>query len=91
MTAETRPGRAVVWRSAPQRASAHRSHPHPPAATARASRPIARTVSVAPSAAAPLWTLPYILSVLGIFSFFCCFFFLLTTFPEHLRDRKSVV
>lgn len=64
----------VIWRSEPQ----HRSLANP--------EPFARTLSVSPAAAGPLWTLPYILSVLGVFSFFCCFFYLLTTFPEHLRE-----
>ena len=55
--------------------------------TAPQRRAIARTIAVAPGGGpVRLWTAPYLLSVASIFSFFCCFFFLLTTFPEHLRE-----
>ncbi len=35
----------------------------------------------------PLWSLQYVLSLLGTFSFFACFFYLTTTLPREMSDQ----
>ncbi len=50
-------------------------------------RTVARVASGLPPVRPPLWTLQYVLSLFGTFSFFACFFYFTTTLPRELSDN----